>query len=96
MSTYGSKGLAIFQVNNDGAIKGNKPNTSELVAWVKIYKAAGASGIDPRRRSSQYYYSGATVSIPYNFILDAKTRKILERNVSAATLTSRFDYWLNK
>jgi hypothetical protein len=97
MQKYGSKGLAIFQINNDGASQGSTPTTLQLMAWVDYYKAAGASGIDPKRRSSKFYYDGgASVSIPYNFILDAKTRKVLEKKVSAANVEARIQYHLNK
>lgn len=97
MTKYGSKGLAIFQINNDGASKGTSPTTAQLKAWVDYYKAAGCSGIDPKRRSSKYYFDGsASVSIPYNFILDAKTRKVLEKQVSAANVEARIQYYLSK
>jgi len=97
MQKYGPKGLAIFQVNNDGPAQGSTPTTAQLKAWVKVYKAAGASGIDPKRRSSKLYYdNGNAVSIPYNFIIDAKTRKMLEKKVSANDVEARISYHLNK
>ena len=97
MQNYGSKGLAIFQINNDGPKQQSAPTTVQLMSWVDYYKAAGASGIDPNRRSSKFYYDGAaSVSIPYNFILDAKTRKVLEKKVSAANVEARIQYYLNK
>ena len=64
MQKYGSKGLAIFQINNDGASQGTTPTTVQLMAWVDYYKAAGASGIDPKRRSSKFYYDGKSHDAP--------------------------------
>ena len=66
------------------------PTAPQLNGWVSIYKAAGASGIDPRRHSSKYYYSGGTVGIPYNIILDAKTLKVLEKKISYTKLEPLF------
>ena len=95
MKTYGPKGLAIFQVINDGTSKGQRPTKPQLDGWNKIYKPAGACGLDPRRVSTKYYYSGGPVGIPYNILLDAKTRKIVEKKVPASQLTSMFQKYLN-
>ena len=95
MTKYGPKGLMIFQVNNDGTGQGTTPTTAQLEGWVKLYKAAGISTIDPRRNVSKFYYDGTgKVGIPYNIIIDAKTRKVLAKKVSASAVTAALDKYL--
>ena len=95
MTKYGPKGLMIFQVNNDGKSKGSKPTPAQLEEWVKTYKAAGISTIDPRRNVSKYYYDGTgKVGIPYNIIIDAKTMKVLEKKVSASQIETMLKKYL--
>jgi hypothetical protein len=79
-------GLMIYQISNDGISRGSPPNKTGLDAWVAAYKPAGVSGIDPLRRSSKIYYTGGSVGIPYNIIVDAKTRKILKKKVPLSSL----------
>ena len=94
MTKYGPKGLMIFQVNNDGTSQGQSPTAAQLEGWVKIYKAAGISTIDPRRNVSKYYYDGGQVGIPYNIIIDAKTMKVLEKKVSASKVEAALQKYL--
>ena len=94
MTKYGPKGLMIFQVNNDGTKPGTTPTVAQMDNWVKTYKAAGISTIDPRRNVSKYYYSGGKVGIPYNIIIDAKTLKVLEKKVSYTKIEAALQKYL--
>jgi hypothetical protein len=95
LQSYGSKGLAIFQVINDGIKQGMDPDADDLANWVSSYTPAGTTGIDPRARSAKFYLNGSpTVSIPYNIIIDAKTRKILEKEVSYTNLETTIQTYL--
>ena len=95
MSKYGPKGLMIYQVNNDGPSQGSTPTPTQLEGWVKLYKAAGISTIDPRRNVSRFYYDGSgKVGIPYNIIIDAKTLKVLEKQVSYSKVESTIQKYL--
>ncbi len=96
MTKYGPKGLMIYQVNNDGTGQGTTPTTAQLEGWVKTYKAAGISTIDPRRNVSKFYYDGSgKVGIPYNIIIDAKTRKVLVKKVGLSQVESTIAKYLN-
>jgi hypothetical protein len=74
--SYGSKGLLIFQTLFDSDKQGTRPSVALLNAWVKAFKPTGACGIDPARNSVTYNTDGTT---PLNLIVDAKTRKVLEK-----------------
>ena len=95
MKKYGPKGLIIFQANIDGPTQGSKPTKAQLEGWVKIYKAAGVSVIDPARRTSKYNYDGSGKSyLPANIIIDAKTRKVLARGVKASGVEAALQQYL--
>lgn len=107
MTKYSAKGLMIFQVSNAGPVNTNPPTTPKLTDidnWVAAYKPAGATGIDPRRRTTPYYVyygkdssgkSGWIGAVPYNFIIDAKTRKILWRGGYSSSFETTFSQYLN-
>ncbi len=94
MSTYGPKGLMILQVHVRSSASAPPPKPSELDAWVSAYKPAGVCGIDPLSRVAQFTYDGPTVTYPFNLLIDAKTRKILEKEVSSSALPASFQKYL--
>ena len=71
-----------------------------MSAWISTYGSAHATGMDPRKRCSKYYIKydagkGSFMgSIPANLIIDAKTMKILARNVSANQVPSKLAQYL--
>jgi thiol-disulfide isomerase/thioredoxin len=85
MTTYGPKGLMIVQTLFDTDTEGEPATKAFLSTWVKTFKPAGACGIDPAGNSIPFNTAGTT---PLNFILDAKTRKILSKFNTAVFLDS--------
>jgi len=73
-----SKGVVIFQTLFDGFKKGQWtfPNHQVLKGWINGLKPQGIIGVDPERNSIPINTSGST---PLNMIIDAKTRKVLEK-----------------
>jgi thiol-disulfide isomerase/thioredoxin len=88
MATYGPKGLAIFQVLFDDVNPGDPPTVGLLDSWVSTYKPLGSVGIDVDAESIIYNTTGIT---PVNMILDANTRKVLDKShgYSQTTLESK-------
>ena len=78
-ATYGSQGLVIFQtlIDDDSQTNPKPPTITLLDAWVNTLKPAGACGLDPERISMPYNTDG---TLPLNLILDAKTRKVLDKS----------------
>ena len=72
------KGVVIFQVIYDGynQKQWTVPNEKVLRSWVKGLKPQGVIGVDPERHVSPINTGGST---PLNMIIDAKTRKVLEK-----------------
>jgi len=88
MKTYGPKGLAIFQAIFDAETPGDPPTVTLLDSWIKAYGPSGSVGIDVDAESIIYNATGTT---PVNMILDAKTRKVLDKShgYSQSTLESK-------
>ena len=82
LAKYGDK-AAIFQIliedDNEG---GGLIDLAFSLFWIKQYGAATASGIDPDGTPDMWNLPG---SIPLNILLDAKTRKILEKENGATS-----------
>jgi len=77
-ATYGEKGLVVFQtlIDDDNQTSPKPPTIALLDAWVKALSPVGACGLDPERISAPYDTDG---TLPTNLILDAKTRKVLDK-----------------
>jgi hypothetical protein len=75
---YEHQGLVIFQVLYDGfSNKGwTFPDKNVLDQWNKNLKPGGVVGVDPERNCVQYNSKNST---PLNMIIDAKTRKVLDK-----------------
>jgi len=90
MQTYGAKGLMIFQTldDSDDQTTHKLPTFQLLDAWVAALSPAGAVGLDPNGDSTTLNTGG---TVPLNMILDAKTRKVLEKTngYSQATIDSQ-------
>lgn len=91
MKKYEASGLMIVSVLVDNIKPGQRPTVSFLDSWIGSYGPNGAVGIDPPRVASQYNNTG---KIPYNVILDGKTRKVLEAFSSASGLESKLKGYL--
>lgn len=80
MKTYGDR-VMIFQVliedDNQG---GGNIDVDYSLAWIKQFGVAGTSGIDPDHTPDLWNEAG---SIPLNILIDAKTRKVLEKENGA-------------
>ena len=80
MDKYGAKAI-IFQIliedDNEG---GGHIDTDFSLAWIKQLGAVGVSGIDPDHTPDLWNVPG---TIPLNILIDAKTRKILEKENGA-------------
>ncbi len=72
------KGVVIFQAIFDGYKKGQWtfPNEEVLKSWINGLKPQGMIGVDPERNAIPINSKGST---PLNMIIDAKTRKVLEK-----------------
>ena len=77
MKTYGPKGLIIIQSITDGLKMNTMPTLGLLNNWVSQFKSAGAAGLDPGNVAGRYNTKKGTV--PLNMIIDAKTRRVLEK-----------------
>ena len=59
-----------------------------LTQWITAYGSATAAGLDVGRLTSKFYVKydsskgGWVGSVPSNIIIDAKTRKVLEKGFS--------------
>lgn len=93
MKKYESKGLLIFQALYDGAAQGTLPTLTLLGQWIGMAKPLGVIGIDPARDAGPYNTAGTT---PLNMLLDAKTRKVLEKwnGFSVSSLESKLAKFL--
>ena len=87
-------------MHNSGTSSKSKPTKTGLDGWIKAYGSAHATGMDPSKRCSKYYvkwnaaknaFSG---SLPSNIIIDAKTMKILEKDVKASQVPSTLAKYL--
>lgn len=87
LKTYGPQGLAIVQVLFDGQGKPSVATLDFAKLWIKELGAVGAVGVDPYDDTAMYNNLNGT---PLNFILDAKTRKVLDKftGVPASGLNS--------
>jgi hypothetical protein len=73
-----------------------------LNQWITAYGSATAAGLDVGRLTSQFYVKYDTTksawvgSVPSNIILDAKTRKVLEKGFSYSQIPTLVEKHLNK
>lgn len=93
LSTYGPKGVVIFQTLYDGLARQDPPTQYVLDIWVKGTNAQGAVVLDPRRTSLTYFIANST---PLNMLVDAKTFKVLDKwhGHSDAGLRQKLDKYL--
>ncbi len=83
MKKYGDKAM-IFQILIQDANETQNPPHIDLdfsLQWIKQFNVVGVSGIDPNGTPNLWNVPG---SIPLNILIDAKTRKILEKENGAS------------
>lgn len=94
---FGHKGLVIFQVLYDGhnSKQWTFPSQQVLEAWIKNLKPAGVIGVDPERNCVPYNTKNST---PVNMIIDAKTRKVLNKwnGYGKGKAAYEINSWLSK
>lgn len=94
-ASYGDKGLVIFQtlIDDDNQTNPKPPTVTLLDAWVNMLKPVGACGLDPERVTMPY---NTASTLPLNLILDAKTRKVLDKSngFNFATAESKVKLYL--
>ncbi len=80
LAKYGDK-ATIFQILIENATQGSGViDLDYSLKWIKQFKPAGASGIDPDGTPDLWNLAG---SIPLNILIDAKTRKIIDKQNGA-------------